>query len=134
MPPGPRHGPGLGALSNLELRYLQGVERRHKLPAANRQAPLKVGDRTIYLDNYYEEYRVCVELDGMAAHPAAGQWADRRRDRHNLAAAEIVTMRFGHLDLRTSQAQCRTAAEVASTLRRRGPWVGIACQYSGCAV
>jgi hypothetical protein len=125
---------GHGALSNLELRYLRGVERRHKLPTAIRQAPLRTGNRTIYLDNLYPDYLVCVELDGIAAHPASAQWADKRRDRANLAAAKIVTMRFGHADLHTPQAQCRTAAEVAGALRSRGPWVATACEYSGCPV
>jgi hypothetical protein len=57
---------------------------------------------------------------------------DQRRNRVNLAVAQIVTMRFGHLDLRTPQAQCRTAAEVAGILRTRDPRVGTACKYSGC--
>ena len=90
---------GQGALSNLERWYLRGVERRHKLPVATRQARIKVGGKSIYLDNLYEEYLVCVELDGSAAHPAGEQWRDKRRDRRNLAAEKIVTMRFGYADL-----------------------------------
>jgi hypothetical protein len=35
----------------------------------------------MYLDNLYEEYEVCVELDGTAAHPADEQWLDKRRDK-----------------------------------------------------
>jgi hypothetical protein len=125
---------GQGALSNLELLYLRGVERRHKLPTAARQAPVKVGSRTIYLDNLYEDYLVCVELDGKAAHPEAEQWADNRRDRRNLVAGKIVTIRFGYLDLHTEQAQCQTAADVASVLRDRGRWVGRPCRLPGCPV
>jgi hypothetical protein len=70
---------GQGALSNLERWYLRGVERRHKLPIAKRQARRNVDGQSIYLDNLYEEYLVCVELDGSAAHPAGEQWADKRR-------------------------------------------------------
>jgi hypothetical protein len=125
---------GQGALSNLELRYLRGVERRHKLPTATRQAPVKTGGRTVYLDNLYEDYLVCVELDGSAAHPESEQWADKRRDRRNLASARIVTLRFGYLDLHTEQAQCETAAEVAGVLRDRGSWVGRPCRRPGCRV
>jgi hypothetical protein len=62
------------------------VERRHKLPTAARQAPVKVGSRTIYLDNL------------------------------------------------TEQAQCQTAADVASVLRDRGRWVGGPCRLPGCPV
>jgi hypothetical protein len=123
-----------GALSNLERWYLRGVERRHKLPVATRQAHVKVGGRNIYLDNLYEEYLVCVELDGSAAHPAGEQWADKRRDRRNLAVEKIVTMRFGYPDLCTQAARCRTAAEVARVLRNRGPRVGAGCRLAGCPV
>lgn len=125
---------GQGALSNLERWYLRGVERRHKLPLATRQASFKVGGRSIYLDNLYEDYRVCVELDGAAAHPAGEQWRDKRRDRRNLAVEGIVTMRFGFADLSTGRAQCQTAGEVARVLRARGPWTGAACRLPGCRV
>jgi hypothetical protein len=125
---------GQGAMSNLERWYLRGVERRHGFPVATRQARIKVGGRSIYLDNLYEDYLVCVELDGMAAHPETGQWGDKRRDRRNLAAEKIVTMRFGYLDLRTQEARCQTAGEVARVLRDRGPWVGVRCRLAGCPV
>jgi hypothetical protein len=125
---------GEGALSNLERWYLRGVERRHKLPVATRQARIGVGGgRSVYLDNLYEAYLVCVELDGSAAHPAGEQWRDKRRDRRNLAAEQIVTMRFGFADLCTERAQCRAAAEVARVLRGRGPWAGVPCRLPGCA-
>jgi hypothetical protein len=123
-----------GALSNLERWYLRGVERRHKLPVATRQARVKVGGKSIYLDNLYEEYLMCVELDGSAAHPPGEQWADRRRDRRNLAVEKIVTMRFGYLDLCTQEARCRTAGEVVGVLRDRGPRVGARCRLAGCPV
>ena len=123
---------GQGALSNLERWYLRGVERRHKLPVAKRQARIKVGGQSIYLDNLYEGYLVCVELDGSAAHPAGEQWRDKRRDRRNLAAEKIVTMRFGYADLGTERAQCQTAAEVARVLRGRGPWTGVSGRLPGC--
>jgi hypothetical protein len=125
---------GQGALSNLERWYLQGAERRHGFPVATRQARIRAGGKSIYLDNLYEEYLVCVELDGNAAHPAGEQWGDKRRDRRNLAVEKIVTMRFGYLDLRTQQAQCRTAAEVVRVLRDRGPWIGTRCRLAGCPV
>jgi hypothetical protein len=125
---------GEGALSNLERWYLRGVERRHKLPVAARQARIRIGGKSSYLDNLYEEYLVCVELDGSAAHPAGEQWRDKRRDRRNLALEKLVTMRFGYLDLHTEQARCATAGEVAGVLRARGPWVGARCRLAGCPV
>ena len=121
-------------MSNLERWYLRGVERRHGFPVATRQARVRIGGKSSYLDNVYEDYLVCVELDGAAAHPVGEQWRDKRRDRRNLALEKLVTMRFGYLDLRTQQAQCQTAGEVASVLRDRGPWVGARCRLACCPV
>ena len=125
---------GEGMLSWLERRYVRGVERPHGLPTARRQARVRHGAGSRYLDNLYEGYLVCVELDGAAAHPAGEQWRDKRRDRRNLATEKIVTMRFGYADLSTEAAQCRTAAEVARVLRGRGPWTGVSCRLPGCPV
>jgi hypothetical protein len=49
---------------------VHGVERAHGLPPARRQARRRHGSGNRYLDNLYEEYGLCVELDGNAAHPA----------------------------------------------------------------
>ena len=46
-----------GAMSNLERWYLRGVERRHKLPAATRQARMKGVGGSIYLDLRTQEAR-----------------------------------------------------------------------------
>ena len=112
-----------GALSVLEYRYIYRVERPHGLPAARRQAMIRQGSGSRYLDNLYEEYGVCVELDGTAAHPADEQWRDKRRDNANTVSG-IVTLRFGLLDL--GERRCETAAAVAALLRRRG-WTATPC-------
>jgi hypothetical protein len=109
-----------GALSVLEYRYVYRVERPHGLPAAHRQARIRQPTGNRYLDNLYEEYRVCVELDGTAAHPADEQWRDKRRDKIN-AIGGIVTLRLGLLDL--GELRCETAAAVAALLHRHG-WTG----------
>jgi predicted transcriptional regulator of viral defense system len=109
-----------GALSVLEYRYIHRVERPHKLPVARRQARIRQRTGNMYLDNLYEEYGVCVELDGTAAHPADEQWLDKRRDNAN-AVSGLVTLRFGLLDL--GDRRCETASAVATLLRRRG-WTG----------
>jgi hypothetical protein len=111
---------GDGALSVLEYRYVRGVERPHGLPVARRQARIRQRTGNRYLDNLYEAYGVCVELDGTAAHPADEQWRDKRRDNAN-AVRGIVTLRFGPPDLRDRR--CDTAADVATLLRRHG-WPG----------
>jgi predicted transcriptional regulator of viral defense system len=119
-----------GALSVLEHRYVYRVERPHGLPVARRQARIGRGTGNRYLDNLYEEYGLCVELDGTAAHPADKQWRDKRRDNVN-AVSGIVTLRFGLLDL--GDRRCETASAVA-TLLHRGGWTGSpsGCGRQGC--
>jgi very-short-patch-repair endonuclease len=109
-----------GVHSPLERRYVHGVERAHGLPAARRQARRRHGSGTRYLDNLYEEYGLCVEVDGGAAHPAEGRWRDTRRDNANLAQG-ARTLRYGWPDV--TEHCCQTAAEVAAVLRRQG-WTG----------
>ena len=121
-----------GILSVLEHRYVRRVERPHGLPPARRQ--VRIGQRTgnRYLDNLYEEYLLCVELDGAAAHPADEQWRDKRRDTAN-AVQGILTLRFGVSDV--GDQGCQTAGAVASVLRSRG-WLGFPhpCSRPGCEV
>ena len=131
---GDAHG---GALSVLERRYVHGVERPHGIPSATRQARVPWGSQgtgSRYLDNLYQAYLVCVEIDGAAAHPADAQWRDKRRDRVNLVRRQLVTMRIGHLDLYNQPHRCQTAAEVVTVLSGRGPAVGHPCDAEGCPV
>jgi len=123
---------GEGALSLLELRYVRGVERPHGLPAAKRQARVKQETGNRYLDNLYEEYRACVELDGTAAHPQDEQWRDKDRDRWNAVHEKIDTIRVGFPGLRDQRSQCETAAEVAKWLSSRGPETGHPCRRALC--
>lgn len=109
-----------GVHSPLERQYVHGVERAHGLPPARRQARRRHGSGNRYLDNLYEEYGLCVELDGNAAHPAEGRWRDTRRDNVNLVQG-ARTLRYGWPDV--TEHRCRTAAEIATVLRGQG-WTG----------
>lgn len=109
-----------GVHSPLERHYVHGVERAHGLPAARRQAQRRHGSGTRYLDNLYEEFGLCVELDGSAAHPAESRWRDTHRDNANRRQG-VETLRYGWTDVTANR--CQTAAEVADMLRRRG-WTG----------
>jgi very-short-patch-repair endonuclease len=122
---------GDGILSVLEYRYVHRVERPHGLPAARRQVRIRQRTGNKYLDNLYQGYGVCSELDGTAAHPADEQWRDKRRDNAN-AVRGIITLRFGVADL--GDRRCETAADVAAVLRQRG-WTGVAhpCSRPACA-
>lgn len=121
-----------GALSVLEYRYMHRVERPHGLPAARRQARIRQRTGNRYLDNLYEEYGVCVELDGTAAHPEDEQWRDKRRDNVNTVSG-LVTLRFGFPEL--GDHRCESASQVATVLRDHG-WTGSprACTRPGCAL
>ncbi len=109
-----------GAHSPLEHRYVNRVERAHGLPRAKRQARVVRGRRNQYRDVSYDEFGVCVELDGHAAHPAEARWRDIRRDNAN-AAEGIITLRYGWSDIMNRP--CQVAAEIAAVLRSRG-WTG----------
>ena len=106
-----------GVHAPLERNYVHGVERVIGLPAARRQAKRRHGSGNRYLDNLYEEYGLCIELDGVAAHPAEGRWPDTRRDNANRVQG-TDTLRYGWPD--TTEHRCQTAAEIAAVLRRRG--------------
>ena len=109
-----------GVHSPLEHRYLRNVERAHGLPAADRQACAVQNGSVIQRDVRYRRYRVVVELDGAAYHPAEKRLEDNRRD--NAAVAQgLVTLRYSWSDV--TKRPCQTAAEVAAALRSRG-WTG----------
>jgi len=121
-----------GALSLLEYRYVRRVERPHGLPSARRQARIRQRTGNRYLDNLYEEYGVCVELDGTIAHPEDEQWRDKRRDNANLFGG-IVTFRFGFPEL--GDHRCESAAYVAAVLRSRSwPATPHPCPRPACSL
>jgi hypothetical protein len=122
-----------GAYFPLERRYARDVERAHGLPQAERQARRTIGGRTHHKDNWYPEYRVCVELDGPAYHQNEQVRHDKRRDNLNLAVDAAQTYRFGPVEV--TERACESAAMVAATLRRRG-WQGQPhrCRRPGCRV
>jgi hypothetical protein len=123
---------GDGVLSVLEYRYVHRVERPHGLPAARRQVRIRQRTGNKYLDNLYQRYGVCSELDGTAAHPADEQWRDKHRDNAN-AVRGIITLRFGVADL--GDRRCQTAADVAAVLSLRG-WASVAhpCSRPACTL
>jgi hypothetical protein len=110
-----------GAMSPLERRYVRDVERAHGLPAARRQVRRELAGGVRFLDNYYAEFRLCVELDGRTSHPPEQKWADAGRDNDNLFRDDVATMRFGLLDVTTHC--CAQAARLAALFLRRG-WDG----------
>jgi hypothetical protein len=122
-----------GIHSGLELRYARDVERAHGLPLAQRQARREIAGKVHYRDNWYADYRVCVELDGPSFHRDEQVWKDKRRDNLNLAEDGAETFRFGPVEV--TELACESAAMVAGTLRRNG-WKGAphSCRRLSCTV
>jgi hypothetical protein len=111
---------GDGVHSRLEYRFVTRVARPHGLPAGVRQARLKVDGRTVWVDVYYEAYRVRVELDGQRGHTGDGALRDARRDNRAVLAGD-APLRLGWDDV--TERPCATAAVVAKALTDRG-WTG----------
>jgi hypothetical protein len=122
-----------GLHSSLERRYVRDVERSHGLPASQHQARQQFGSEAHYRDNWYDPYRVVVEIDGPSYHQNEQVQRDKNRDNMNLALDDVKTHRFGPVAV--TERACETAAMVAATLRRSG-WPGSPhpCRRSDCAV
>lgn len=122
-----------GVMFPLELRYVRDVERAHGLPTARRQARRELASGVRYLDNFYDAYRLCVELDGRSSHPPEQKWQDADRDNDNLFADDVQTVRFGVRDVTVRR--CARAAQLAAVLMRRG-WdgAGLRACGAGCQV
>ena len=110
-----------GVASPLELRFRRNVELRHRLPAGlrNRAEHAPTGGNW-YRDVRYPRWRVIVELDGRAAHPADRAFRDLRRDNVAAVAGDSV-LRYGWRDVVGDP--CKVALQVSAVLTLRG-WTG----------
>ncbi len=108
---------GTGVHSVLEYRYVHRVERPHGLPTAVRQAKVDAHGRNRYLDNLYDDYALCVELDGLQAHPDERRWHDRRRANAIVELGNSM-LRYGWIDV--DQHACETALQVGTVLQNQG--------------
>lgn len=122
-----------GVMSPIELRYVRDVERAHGLPQAKRQARRELEDGVRYLDNFYEAFRLCVEIDGRLTHPPEQKWRDADRDSENLFRDDVQTIRLGLRHV--TSGRCAQAAKLAALFIRRG-WDGAGLRPCGpnCAV
>ena len=120
-----------GVQSPLELRYTRDVERAHGLPRAWHQARREIAGKVHYKDNWYQEFRICVEVDGPSYHQNEQVGRDNRRDNLNLTKDDTRTFRFGPVEV--TELACESAVLVAAALRRTG-WRGSPrpCRRSTC--
>jgi hypothetical protein len=112
---------GEGVHSPLELRYKRDVEGRHALPRGRRQVVTTRDSRRNYQDVRYEDYGVCVELDGVAAHPEESRRRDARRDNANTLDG-MATLRYDWIPV--AYHPCSVALDVGQLLAKRG-WGGV---------
>ncbi|MEU3453453.1 DUF559 domain-containing protein [Micromonospora sp. NPDC006766] len=83
-----------GCRSPLEIWGHEHVFTGPGMPVFQRQAPIRLGSRTVYLDLYAEPERVNIELDGAITHGDPRQREiDLRRDAQ-LAARGILVVHF----------------------------------------
>jgi predicted transcriptional regulator of viral defense system len=109
-----------GVHSPLELRYKRNVESKHLLPRGERQVLAIRGSQRRYHDVRYAEYGVCVELDGVTAHPQESRRRDAKRDNDNTLEG-LLTLRYDWIPI--AYHSCSVALEVGQLLRNRG-WPG----------
>ncbi|MET8259113.1 DUF559 domain-containing protein [Micromonospora sp. NPDC005553] len=96
-----------GCRSPLEVWGHDHVFTGPGMPRFTRQARVRVGARTIYLDMFAEAERVNIELDGATSHgDPAEREIDLRRDAL-LATVGILVVRFSHRRLTTDPAKVR---------------------------
>ncbi len=109
-----------GVHSPLELRYKKDVEGKHGLPRAERQVLITRDRRRQYHDVRYVKYGVCVELDGVAAHPDESRRRDSSRDNASTLDG-ILTLRYDWISV--AYHPCSVALDVGRLLANRG-WPG----------
>ena len=120
-----------GVHSPLELRYKKDVEGKHGLPRGERQV-LTIRDRQRqYHDVRYMKYGVCVELDGVTAHPAESRRRDSSRDNASTLHG-ILTLRYDWISV--AYHPCSVALEVGQLLADRGWPGGVRACAPGCPV
>jgi very-short-patch-repair endonuclease len=103
---------GAEALSEIDLLQLC---RRHRLPVPDMQERRKdARGRIRYIDAYWREWHLQVEVDG-AHHIDTGQWAaDMRRQNDIWISGERILLRFASFDLRVRPAE--VAAQIRAAL------------------
>lgn len=106
-----------GCHSELELWGHRKVFTSSRLPRSRAQVPIDLPTGRVYLDRYFDEEMVAVEMDGAAYHGAPGQRErDLRRDAA-LSRLGILVVRYSHQRLHREPAN--VVAELAETLRMR---------------
>lgn len=109
-----------GIESVLEWLFLRDVIHAHGLPEPERQRLTDAGR----VDNWYDQYSLLVELDGLRDHTDGSR--DMFRDNHHVLT-QRRTLRYGFHAV--ARERCRAASQVADGLRLGG-WTGT---MSGCS-
>jgi very-short-patch-repair endonuclease len=105
-----------GCHSPLEIWGLEHVF--NAMPALQRQVPMRIGSRSVYLDVYAPAEKVNFELDGSHAHQST---TDRERDLRRdaaLAAQGILVVRFTYRRLVAEPGAVRSEVRAILAARR----------------
>ncbi len=107
-----------GAQALSELDFCQ-LTRRFGLPEPDRQVlRLDVAGRRRWLDVYWDQAQLVVEVDGLWHMEAAAWWADMRRD-NELTVSGLRVLRFPAFAVRDQPEM--VAAQVRAVLRLPEP-------------
>lgn len=108
---------GAHALGELDFAR---VCRRYRLPEPSRQVVRRTSQGLVYLDVWFEDYRVHIEINGAQHYRGLSPVADARR-RNDRALAHDLTLEIPVLGLLVDEAGF--LAQVVQALRLRG-WTG----------
>jgi very-short-patch-repair endonuclease len=112
----------IGCRSPLELWGYEQVFGGPEFASLRWQVPVRLGDRTVYLDALDPTSGVNLELDGAKYHASP---ADRERDLRRdaaLVALGLIVVRLTHHHLNFEVEWSRRAALSAMTAHRRRNW------------
>ena len=85
----------------------------------------------LYLDNLYDDYGLCVELDGQEAHRDDRRWLGIRRA-NAVVEQGASTLRYGRTDV--NSCPCLTAVQVGNALAKHGCPGNLRPCGTGCAI
>jgi hypothetical protein len=108
---------GVQAIGELDFARLC---RRYGIPEPDRQVPRRLPSGRVYLDAYWDRYRVVAEIEGMQ-HQLPGAAIDDSLRQNWLTVSRDAVLRIPVLGLRVAEADYMN--QLAQVLRRNG-WTG----------
>lgn len=105
-----------GSRSELEGEVLDGV-RRSGLPEPERNYPLLIEGRRLWLDMCYPALRIAIEIDGKAYHLFSEDWEDDLERQNDIVLDGWLMIRFSTRAIREDLPGCLHRIRAATALR-----------------